>query len=236
MDDNRHAQAAGILEELHAEWPAEHRFGVQLAMCFQALDRIADLRSVMEDLSTRRKAEAEHARVELRQLVVQLRERRDQQAADPSAPDEPLLKEDERIRYRELRAHAHYNPHAIEYLWGYVALAEADYQRALEHLHRAESHDPTRPGLHLQIGEAYLKLRRADDAERSFQQPPALIRKTRMPNWGSVAFVCCVDRIDARQRRHFGRSDCCISFRWLITAWELLCTEWDGCRLQSMRC
>jgi tetratricopeptide (TPR) repeat protein len=197
MDDSRHGSAAEILEELYGKWPNEHRFGVQLALCYQALDRIADLRSVVEDLSTRRKADAELARDELRALVQTIRERRresgdgspdagakDSTTTDPT-PDKPearlqtpdaktSLSDEERQRYRDLRSRAHYNPHAIDYLWGYVALAEGDYERALDYLLRSEEIDAARPGLHLQIGEAYLKLRRAQDAERSFQKATAI--------------------------------------------------------------
>jgi tetratricopeptide (TPR) repeat protein len=200
MDDNRHGAAAEILEELYARWPNEHRFGVQLALCFQALDRIADLRSVVDDLGTRRKADAEQARVELKEFVKQIRQRRANEAGDrrpeagdrsPEAGGKTLpkgeteqstpasglqppaslrLSDAERHRYRDLRGRAHYNPFAIDYLWGYVALAEGDYERALDYLLRSENVDAQRPGLHLQVGEAYLKLRRADDAERSFSQ------------------------------------------------------------------
>ena len=66
MDDDRHGASAEILEELYERWPNEHRFGVQLAASYQALERIADLRSVVEDLATRRQADADAARQELR--------------------------------------------------------------------------------------------------------------------------------------------------------------------------
>ena len=69
MDDGRHGAAAEILEELYDRWPNEHRFGVQLAACYQALERIADLRSVVEDLATRRQADADAARQELREFA-----------------------------------------------------------------------------------------------------------------------------------------------------------------------
>ena len=205
MDDSRHVAAAEILESLYLRWPNEHRFGVQLATCYQALDRIADMRSVVEDLSTRRKADAEQARQELDQFLQDIRLRREQResqsqagvgsaesswevreelqklerrgaqgtAVGPTAP-EPLLSEQEWNRYRDLQSRSRYNSHAIDYLWSYVALAEGDYERALSYLLASEKLDAQRPGLHLQIGEAYLNLRRAEDAERSYQRAIAI--------------------------------------------------------------
>ncbi len=205
MDDSRHVAAAEILEELYLRWPNEHRFGVQLATCYQALDRIADLRLVVEDLSTRRRVDAEQAREELRQFLQELHVRREQRESQPQAgatpaesspamveelaqldlemardvpaappAPQPLLSQQEWHRYRDLRSRSRYNPHAIDYLWGYVALAEGDYERALSYLLASEKLDAQRPGLHLQIGEAYLNLRRAEDAERSYQRAIAI--------------------------------------------------------------
>ena len=130
MDDGRHGAAAEILEELYERWPNEHRFGVQLAACYQALERIADLRSVVEDLATRRRADADAARQELREFAEQVRARQ----ADATTDKERSLTDAERLRIRALRSRAQYNPRAIDYLWGCVALAEGNYEQALGHL------------------------------------------------------------------------------------------------------
>jgi tetratricopeptide (TPR) repeat protein len=185
MDDGRHGSAAEILESLYDRWPNEHRFGVQLATCYQALERIADLRAVVEDLATRRKADADDARRELREFVRELRAKKADKetrrggdketrndarlpvSPSPGLPVSPLS-DDERRRFVELRGRARYNPQAVEYLWACVAMGEGDYERALAHLKRSEEFDGKRPGLHLAIGEACLRLRQADDAERSF--------------------------------------------------------------------
>lgn len=167
MDDSRHGDAAEILVELFDEWPSEHRFGIQLAMCFRALDRIADLRALTEDLSTRRRAEAEAAGERFKEVVAKLRE--DRQAKKEAGEEVPPLGPPQRMALRKLRAAARFNPAAIDYLWGYALAAEGKSREAIERLRKAESPGAARAGLSLQIGEAYLQLRRTADARRCFR-------------------------------------------------------------------
>ena len=121
MDDAQHGAAAEILEDLYQQWPNEHRFGVRLANSYLALDRTAELRSVVEDLATRRKDDAEAAREELREFREQIKERGEKSEdqgendTDGDAPDVELT-EAERHALRNLRARAQYNPHVIGYL------------------------------------------------------------------------------------------------------------------------
>lgn len=102
MDDGRQGAAAEILETLYQRWPNEHRFGVQLASCFLALERIDDLRSVVDDLATRRRDDADTARRELQALMEKIRTRR--AAAEPGK-QEPLSNA-ERLQIRTLRGRA----------------------------------------------------------------------------------------------------------------------------------
>lgn len=162
MDDGQHGAAAEIFDELYRRWPNEHRFGVQLAYCFLALERIADLRLVIEDLGTRRKADAEAARCELREVLRRLRAERD------ASNNNVAISADQKREVLDLRRRSAYDPRAIEYLWGSVALAEGEYEKAIGHLQRSETPGVDRPALCLQIGEAYLRLRQPDQAERSF--------------------------------------------------------------------
>ena len=180
MDGNHHEQAAEILEKLYEQWPNEHRFGVQLAMCYRGQGRISDLRGVVEDLSTRRKADALQAREDLTKFVEQHRDVFKRKGSVHEATDTETdlpdktenrkrLSPDQQQRFRNLTARTHYNPYAIDYLWAYVHMAEENFEEALACLSRSEQIDAERPGLHIQIGEAYLNLKRAKDAERSFR-------------------------------------------------------------------
>ncbi|MEO1496129.1 MAG: alkaline phosphatase family protein [Planctomycetota bacterium] len=167
MDDSQHGEATEILTELYDAWPSEHRFGIQLAMCFRALDRIADLRTITEDLSTRRRAEADAAREQFKKAVEQVRAARQQK--QDAGEEVPPLPPGVRMGLRQLRSRARFNPAAIDYLWGYALAAEGKRHEAVERLKKAESPGAARAGLSLQIGEAYLQLRRTRDAQRCFR-------------------------------------------------------------------
>lgn len=55
-------------------------------------------------------------------------------------------------------------------LMGLIKFEEGDTEGALEHLLRAEEANPRLPGLHLRIGNAYLRMGRWEDAERAFRK------------------------------------------------------------------
>jgi len=59
-------------------------------------------------------------------------------------------------------------------LMGVIKFEEGDTEGALEHLLRAEEANPRLPGLHLRIGNAYLRMRRWEDAERAFEKALAI--------------------------------------------------------------
>ncbi|MFT7303781.1 MAG: cytochrome c-type biogenesis protein CcmH/NrfG, partial [Akkermansiaceae bacterium] len=44
------------------------------------------------------------------------------------------------------------------------------FEAALAHLGEAEKAEPRLPGLHLQLGQIYLRMRRAKDAARAFRR------------------------------------------------------------------
>jgi len=49
-----------------------------------------------------------------------------------------------------------------------------DVPTAIKHLERAAKASPTKPYIHYQLGRAYLKARRQQDAEREFAKVKAL--------------------------------------------------------------
>ena len=157
IDADRHGEAVPILEDLVESEPTEYRFGIQLAMCYRALQRIEDLRALVEGMTARRRREVEEARGALRELTDAMR-------AEGEAT------EDQRKERRRLRSLVHLDTYALDYLAGFVAAAEGDHEKALEHLQSAERSQPDQPGLHIQIGEVYLTLKRWNDAERAFRR------------------------------------------------------------------
>jgi len=191
MDAGRHGDAVPLLQELYTRYPIEYRFGLQLAMCFRALERIDELEQVVDDLHNRRQRDAELARQRMKEFVDVARQRRslkrqqDQPvegdtgetapraaAADkaPARARQSDLTPQERTQFNDLLALARVDSFTIDFLKGYVLLARGDAGQALEYLLKAEKSKVERPGLHIQLGEAYLKLNRWDDAERSFER------------------------------------------------------------------
>ncbi len=180
MDGGRHVDAVPLLSALYAAEPEQFRFGVQLAMCYRALGLVPELRALIERLTEDRRAAAVKAGAELDTLSAVWRAR--QAAAGELAVgedgepeiDPARLTEAEQQRYDELRLLARFNTYDLDYLMGWVLSAEGQPDAALEHLRRAEQANATRPGLHLQIGDALFALRRLDEAAGAFAKALAL--------------------------------------------------------------
>ncbi len=158
MDAGRHAEAADILERLLEEWPDEYRFGLQLVSCQQILGRLAEARTVLEELFRRKKHNAAEAGKKLKEWR---EEHKDAKPAD--------LSQEEQRALHDLQAEAQSNPFALEYLMGSLLLAEGDREGALEYLKRAEKIDRSQTGLHLKLGEVYLQMKCWPDAEQEFR-------------------------------------------------------------------
>lgn len=205
MDADRYTEAAEILQDLYETWPEEDRFGLQLALCYRALELISELRTLVDTIGTRRRHASAEAMPRLKQLMTTLKERASEQAKGddrtpvdaateasvrghgseiPSSPettaensDEEIpakklgevMTDEERREYRQLRSRAQFKPYQLSYLTGYVCLVEGKAEEALEHFRKAERPHAPRPGLLLQIGDAYLQLKQSEDAERTYQ-------------------------------------------------------------------
>jgi predicted AlkP superfamily phosphohydrolase/phosphomutase/tetratricopeptide (TPR) repeat protein len=68
----------------------------------------------------------------------------------------------------ELRDHDVRSVPTVHLLLGRLAVIDKDFKKALDHLSKAELKEPRLPGLHLQKGQTYLKLRRNKDAVQAF--------------------------------------------------------------------
>ncbi|QDU39631.1 Type I phosphodiesterase / nucleotide pyrophosphatase [Maioricimonas rarisocia] len=190
MDAGRHGDAVPLLQSLYSKYPLEYRFGLQLAMCFRSLERIDELEQVVNDLHSRRHRDAELARQRLKEFIGVARTRRQQRrkaatneaeenepttgGGDSQRSRQPLLTQKEWAQIQDLRGLARIDSFALDFLKGYVHLAKGDANKALECLLQAERSEVDRPGLHIQIGEAYLKLKRWSDAQRSFEKAASL--------------------------------------------------------------
>lgn len=196
MDGGMHGLAAPLLIELYKENPIELRFGTQLAICLQSMQAHEDLGRLVDDLNKRWRKIADAAREQLKDITTIAKERRahrkslaeagahaeggmngapkgDLAAPEEGAPDgksEKVFTRAEQMVIRKLRAIAKGNAQALDFLAGWLAIANNDYESALEHLEKADTEQLKSPGFHLQLGDAYRRLKRYKDAITSFER------------------------------------------------------------------
>ena len=180
MDGGMHARAAEILTKLYIDYPLEFRFGLRLALCYQAIGQIPQMSRVVEHMSATWKVAAVAARKSIKEFRKTVAERmagRTSDASDEngSQSDEEFsprdfVTEGERRVLRHLQAIAKGNPQTIDYLMASIASAQEDYETALSHLENARQSQLKAPGFHLQVGNAYLGLDKPDEAAKCFQR------------------------------------------------------------------
>ncbi len=65
MDAHRYGDAVFLLHDLYTKNPTHYRFGIQLAMCFKALNRTEDLDRLVANLEKQRFSDARKAQIEI---------------------------------------------------------------------------------------------------------------------------------------------------------------------------
>jgi tetratricopeptide (TPR) repeat protein len=188
MDAHRFGDAVRLLHELYTKHPAQYRFGVQLALCFKALRRTDDLDRLVSLLEQQRLSDAQKAQLELqkyRQLAVERRAKAtpDGPEHDASATSDdaetPVEQDDvfspeERLKVAQLAGLARVNRYSFEFLRGFSNVSKGNHEEGIAQLKRAAEAAPGRPGLHIQLGDTYLKLRRWDEAQEAFEKACAI--------------------------------------------------------------
>jgi predicted AlkP superfamily phosphohydrolase/phosphomutase/tetratricopeptide (TPR) repeat protein len=206
MNADLYPQAIPILQELHEAEPEETRFGTQLAMSYRAIGETPALRELVERLRETRVTLAARAGEHIEILRKTLQERREARKAEREAAEqdnsttdqtqrEPLLSRQERDDWRRWREQKGTTNYDLDFLMSCVLLDEGKPEEAMEYLAKAGEAQPNRPGLHIQVGETYLKMRQPKAAEEAFGKALAIDPLNFHAHLG-LARAC------HRQRRH----------------------------------
>ncbi|HHJ34551.1 MAG TPA: tetratricopeptide repeat protein, partial [Gammaproteobacteria bacterium] len=169
MDANIHTEAVPILENLYTENPDQHRYGIQLSLCYRALEDIPALEKLVERLHKRRITQSENAQEALKKF--QAKENLPEDISDEKLREWiSSLSDHNKKVWKRLKVESNIPVFDTEYLRGYVAAAKGKHEEALKHLLIAEKAQSIRPGLQIQIGETYLYLKQWENAERAFNR------------------------------------------------------------------
>lgn len=150
LDSRRYAEAQPILNELTMKWPDQPRFAQHLAQCYLAMGRRDEAKTLLQKLIDYQPTSPTHDGRET--------QRGAGESAEALVPPEGAVQQQPQPR-----------PWA-DLLMGAIYFEEGDLGAALACLLKAEHADPRLPDLHLRIGDAYLRQRRIDDADRAFQR------------------------------------------------------------------
>ena len=193
MDAFQFGDAVELLHEIYCRKPTEYRYGIQLAMCFKALNRHDDLDVLTQRLRQQRFSDAAKAKQELgkfRALAVERNQERLEkiqelhpelagESIDLSKIDIADLPEElkgnlfsmkEQIILAHLTGLSRVNKYAIDFLNGFANVYKGNVEEGIQQLKDAIILSPDRPGLHLQLGDVYLKQRDWESAKDCFER------------------------------------------------------------------
>ena len=170
MDAALHIEAVPLLEELHARWPYEFRFGVLLANCYLALDRADEAADLIERVAENKKEDMVKARESLKAFMEEHKE----QMEKAKAGEGDALPEKEQHKLRKLRARSGGDPMALSYLRGVIAAAQKDYDNALRHLELASQRSKDDLRILLKLGEVYFSLNKLDQSLEMYRRAQEL--------------------------------------------------------------
>ena len=179
-----HGEAVPILAELYERQPLEFRFGIQLAICLKALEKVDDLAELVNDLrerwqsaavaSRKRPADIANTARDRKKLADKMEAQRREELGDDidkaAPPMERLFTEQEQFVICKLRSIARGNIRVLDYMDGWVAMARGDHEAALALFQKHEADMANDTGLHFQLGEAYRELQRADKATSHYNR------------------------------------------------------------------
>ena len=200
IDGGIFTEAILILERLHARWPDEHRFGINLAECYRALGRIGDLREVTARIIKRRLEEAKAAAAEITALGLEKPEmRKAEQERLQSIPD--AEKQKFQREREQLLSKAQPNLLALRYLEAFADFAEKKYDAALGKLEKLDADYLARRRALSLRGDIHIRQRDWERASTAYEQALEIDREVAGPHLG-LARACLGKRDFAGAAAH----------------------------------
>ncbi len=145
-------------------------------MCYKALGFHDELLALADHLATRRVNDAQNSRKQLEKYRQLAQKRFDEKiAAGELKEDDEFQMTDHfsQTEFQEFGQHrslATVKTYYFDFLKGYALSAKGRHEQAIINLERAINSEPSRPTLHIQLGEVFLKLRRRDEALQAFEK------------------------------------------------------------------
>lgn len=169
IDGGLYNEAAVILERLYEKWPLEHRFGFNLATCYQKSSRPAELRELVNTIIKRRIDEANKAVEELKALKLDDEEvrKKEKEKLEKMSDDEKQKFSRERSK---LLSQARPNLFSLRYLEAYADFAEKKYEDAYEKLDQLDSDFGARLNALILRGEICQRLKKWPESREAFEE------------------------------------------------------------------
>ena len=186
IDAGMHGEATPLLLDLYKNYPLEFRFGIQLATCLRAMNRVSALEKLIEHMNANWRVAASEARGLLKEIEGIKRERLvhwnelkkiEEESDDPNVvklarldtTGKPaVFDETEKRRTSKIRSVAQGNAQTLDFLAASVASSKGEFEKALDMLEKAQITKSKNPGFQFHVGIVYLGLERFDDAEAAF--------------------------------------------------------------------
>jgi len=169
MDGGVYAEALLILERLYEKWPLEHRFGIKLSTCYQALSRTAEQKLLVATIIERRLQQANDATEELKALGIDTEE-----GAKAHKEKVEAMEPKERQKYikqhQEILEDAQPNLHDLHYLEATAEVSDGNYQTALEKIDQLEKEAGARLNTLILRAGIHTRLRDNEKAEADYKQ------------------------------------------------------------------
>lgn len=173
MDGELYGEAIPLLSNLYVNNPLEFRFGIQLAICLQALNYVDDLEKLVDNIRSNWGKATEAARTRMQvinQIAVERRTALEGIESNLNGPSDRIFSDQELATIRKIKSLCKGNPSTLDYLAGWVAMSRGNYSTAVEHFNQAKRTSVNVPGFYFYLAEGYRQLCEYEQAIANYER------------------------------------------------------------------